>query len=325
MSQRASESYPESVQVVEVGPRDGLQNEPQSVSSEAKLTFIHGLVDAGVTCVEPTAFVHPKRIPQLADAAEVMAGLQRREGVRYPVLVPNEKGLQRALASGAREIAVFSAASDGFNKANIGMGVDESLQQFAPVVKQARDAGLWVRGYISTCFGCPYDGAVAPSRVAQVASSLVNMGCHEISIGDTIGVAHPAQVDEVTNALEASIGLERLAYHFHDTRGTALVNVLAALQRGVRIFDASAGGLGGCPFAPGATGNLATEDLLYLLEGLGIATGVSLEKLVAATTTLASSLGHQPPGRVYRAWTSSQKAPVRWPLTCKEDPHDDHP
>ncbi len=319
MTEMLRDRLPARVRVVEVGARDGLQNEPDPIPTEAKVAFIEALAAAGLDTVEPTAFVHPKRVPQLADAAEVMAALTRQDGVRYPVLVPNAKGLERALQSGVREIAIFSAASDGFNEANIGMTVDASLAGYDALMERAKAEGLWIRGYVSTCFGCPFDGAVAPDRVAEVTSRLLAMGCDELSLGDTIGVAHPLQVEAVVAALVgARVPIEKVAFHFHDTRGTALVNVLAALPLGVGIFDASAGGLGGCPFAPGATGNLATEDLLYLLDGMGIETGVDREAVERATAGIAEALGRQPPGRVYNASRSATRAPVRWPVRSDE-------
>jgi isopropylmalate/homocitrate/citramalate synthase len=292
---------PGRVKVVEVGPRDGLQNEAVTVPVEAKLAFIHSLAAAGLPVVEATSFVSPKWVPQLADAEEVVKRLERRPGVRYPVLVPNEKGLERALAAGVKEIAIFTAATDGFNKKNTNATVAESLARFAPVVTRARDARLWVRAYVSTCFGCPYDGPVKPEQVVNVARSVLALGVDELSLGDTIGVATPNQVEDVLAALEGVVPLEKLALHFHDTRGTALANVLAALERGVAIFDSAAGGTGGCPYAPGASGNLATEDLLYMLHGFGVETGVDLEAVRAATRALAAALGRALPGKYAQA------------------------
>jgi hydroxymethylglutaryl-CoA lyase len=262
------------VTVVEVGPRDGLQNEQAILPTAAKLELIGRLTAAGLPVVEATSFVSPRAVPQLADAEAVMRGLRREPGVRYPVLVPNARGLERAQAAGATEIAVFTAASESFCRANIGMSIDRSLEVFEVVVAAAREAEMWVRGYVSTAFGCPYEGAVDPAAVARVAAALDAMGCAEVSIGDTIGVALPEQVPEVIGAVSASVPVERLALHLHDTRGNALRNVDVGLELGVRTFDSSAAGLGGCPFAPGAPGNLATESLVEQLHREGLRTGV---------------------------------------------------
>lgn len=290
------------VTVVEVGPRDGLQNEAALVPVEAKVALVEALAAAGLPVVEVTAFVSPKAIPQLADGEEVFRRVRKKAGVRYPVLVPNEKGMDRAVAAGVREIAVFTAASETFNRRNINASIDESFARFAPVVARAREAGMRVRGYVSCAFGCPYEGAVRPEEAAAVAERLAASGCDEVSIGDTIGVAVPTQVPEVVGRTVArGVPPERLALHFHDTRGTALANVAEGLRAGVRIFDASAGGLGGCPFAPGASGNLATEDLLYLLHGTGWETGVSLEGVVEASRALAAVTGRRPASRVFAA------------------------
>ena len=292
---------PQRVTVVEVGPRDGLQNEKGVIPTEAKIAFINMLSEAGFSVVEATSFVSPKAIPQLADASEVMAGITRRPGTRYSVLVPNEKGMARALAAQVDEVAVFTGASESFVQHNIRTSIAGSIANFRPVVAMARQAGVRVRGYISTAFGCPYEGAVAPAAVANVARELVTLGVDELSIGDTIGVATPNQVGDVVDALLAVTSLDQLAMHFHDTRGTALANVLAALELGIAIFDSSSGGLGGCPYAPGASGNLATEDLLYLLHGMGIETGVNLDAVVAASHYLASVRGTAPASRYYAA------------------------
>lgn len=270
------------VTVVEVAARDGLQNEPQTVPAADKVRLIEMLAEAGLTVVEATSFVSPRAVPQLADAEQVLAGLHRKPGVRYPVLVPNARGLERAQAAGAREIAVFTAASEAFSEANIGMTVQESLRVFAPLVASALEAGMWVRGYVSTAFGCPYQGAVKPSEVGRVAGRLADMGCQEISLGDTIGVGVPEQVPDVVGAVTASVAIERVALHLHDTGGLAVRNVAAGLELGVRTFDSSAAGLGGCPFAPGAPGNLATETLLEFLHGQGLQTGVDVEAVRAA-------------------------------------------
>jgi isopropylmalate/homocitrate/citramalate synthase len=296
-----------SVRVVEVGPRDGLQNEKVLISTEQKIQFINMLAEAGLPVVEATSFVSPRAIPQLSDASAVMAGLTRFSTTEYPVLVPNLKGMERALAAGVRSVAVFTAASESFTRHNINATIAESLANFRPVVALAQQEGVPVRGYISTVFGCPYEGAVAPQQVLTVAQALIEMGIGELSLGDTIGVATPNQVVDVLGLLmeKGAIPVERLAVHFHDTRGTALSNVLMALQLGISIVDSSAGGLGGCPYAPGAAGNLATEDLLYMLHGMGIHTGVNLEKVVAATRFIAPLLGHAPTSKYYQAAEST--------------------
>jgi len=298
---------PERATVYEVGPRDGLQNEKETLSLEVRAEFIDGLSEAGLSAIEVGSFVSPKAVPQLADTEELYRRIRPVSGVRYPALVPNLKGLERALAVGVREIAVFTAASETFNRKNINAGVDESIERFRPVVARAKAEKIRVRGYVSTVFGCPYEGDVAPEAVREVVHKLLDLAVDEISLGDTIGVATPADVYDVIETLyESGVTRGVLALHFHDTRGTALANVLAGLQCGVTTFDASAGGLGGCPYAPGASGNLATEDLLYLLEGLGIQTGVTLARVVEASRKLSESLGHRPPGRYLAAvWGSS--------------------
>ena len=301
---------PASVRIVEVGPRDGLQNEKMQVPTEQKIQFINMLADAGLPVVEATSFVSPRAIPQLSDAAAVMAGITRLPTTDYPVLVPNIKGMERALASGVRSIAVFTAASEAFTRHNINATIAQSLANFRPVLALAQQEGIPVRGYISTVFGCPYQGKVDPQQVLSVAQALLEMGCQELSLGDTIGVATPNQVVDVLGLLfSVSIPAERLAVHFHDTRGTALANVLMALQMGISIIDSSAGGLGGCPYAPGAAGNLATEDLLYMLHGMGISTGVDLEKVIAATQFIAPYLGHVPTSKYYQAALCAVSAP----------------
>ncbi len=301
MSALSLTELPERVKIVEMGPRDGLQNEATIVATADKIRFIDLLSASGLAAIETTSFVRPSAVPQLDDAEAVMAAIARRPGVTYLCLTPNARGLERARAAGVRAIAVFTAASDSFAKANINMTIDESLATFATVVRDARREGMWVRGYVSTAFGCPFEGAVPIERVVRVASALAELGVDEISIGDTIGVATPRGVVDVAGALQAHMPVERLAMHFHDTRGTALANVVAALQMQISIFDASAGGLGGCPFAPGATGNLATEDLLYMLDDMGIATGVSLAGVRAASRFLAGAIGREPQSRAYRA------------------------
>ena len=292
---------PRRVRVVEVGPRDGLQNEAAALGVEDKVAFTQALIDAGLPVVEPGAFVSPRWVPQMAGSDEVLRRLRRPDGVRLPVLVPNRKGYEAARAAGAREIAIFTAASETFNRKNINASIDESFARFQEFVPDALREGMWVRGYISTCFGCPYEGAVDPARVVDVARRLAAAGCHEISIGDTIGVGVPSQVTDVMGRLKQAIPQTSLAVHFHDTRGTALANVLAALQEGIEVVDSSAGGLGGCPYAPGASGNLATEDLLYMLHGMGIATGVDLGRVAAASRALAPRLGHALPSRFLQA------------------------
>lgn len=280
------------VRIYEVGPRDGLQNEPSPIPTDAKLRYIELLSDAGLREIEATSFVSPRAVPQLADADELMARLDRRPGVRYPVLVPNGRGLERAVAAGVDAICVFTAATESFTRANIGMTIAESIDAFRPVITEARERGWWTRGYVSTAFGCPYEGEAAASAVVGVARQLVELGVDELSIGDTIGVAGPADVRRVVGALLASgIGAERLAMHFHDTRGTALANVSAALELGIRCFDASTGGTGGCPYAPGAAGNLATEDLVYLLDREGLSHGVDLDALLVAARHVSETLG----------------------------------
>ena len=280
------------VRIFEVGPRDGLQNESTPISTNAKLRFIDLLADAGLREIEATSFVSPRAIPQLADADELMARLERRPGVRYPVLVPNQRGLERAEAAGVDAVCVFTAASEAFTAHNINMSIAESIEAFRPVVTAARERGWWSRGYVSTAFGCPYQGTVDEGAVVDVATRLLELGVDELSIGDTIGVAGPADVRRVVGALlAAGIGTERLAMHFHDTRGTALANVTAALGLGIRCFDASTGGTGGCPYAPGAAGNLATEDLVYMLDREGLSHGVDLDRLLIAARHVSDTLG----------------------------------
>jgi len=282
----------ERVRIYEVGPRDGLQNEASRIPTTTKARFIGLLAEAGLRDIEATSFVAPRAIPQLSDADDLFGGLVRAPGVRYPVLVPNVRGMARAEAAGADALAVFTAATDAFTQANIGMTVDASLAAFTPVLARAADLGWWRRGYVSTAFGCPYTGRVEPARAVEVALRLLELGVDEICFGDTIGVGVPGQVAALTGlAVEAGVPLERIAYHFHDTRGTALANVAAGLDAGVRCFDSAAGGTGGCPYAPGAAGNLATEDLVYFLDASGWASGVSLEGVLAAARYIAEALG----------------------------------
>lgn len=294
-------TLPSTARIVEVGPRDGLQNEKAIVGTAAKVQFVDALSAAGHQVIEVSAFVSPKWVPQMADAADVFAGITRRPGVRYAALVPNLAGLDRAVAAGVGEVAIFAAASETFSKKNINQSIDESMTTYKAVCDKALAAGLRVRGYLSTCFGCPFEGSVAPARVADVAQRLLDIGVFEVAVSDTIGVAHPGQVPAVLDAVTAAVPIGQLALHFHDTRGTALANVLAGLQYGVSTFDSSAGGLGGCPYAPGASGNLATEDLLYMLDGLGISTGVSLSGVMAASLAIEPALDHRLPSRYVRA------------------------
>ncbi|NLR75785.1 hydroxymethylglutaryl-CoA lyase [Leeia aquatica] len=294
-------TLPTAVRIVEVGPRDGLQNEKQPVATETKLGLIHRLAEAGLSTIEATSFVSPKWVPQMADHAEIVAGLKRKPGVRYPVLVPNLKGLEGALAAGVDEIAVFVAASEAFSQKNINCSIAESLERVAAVVEGARAAGVPVRGYVSCVLGCPYEGDIAASQVVSVADSLHQMGCYEISLGDTIGVGTAGKARALFEQVSRKVPLPQLAGHFHDTYGQALSNVYAALEVGVSVFDASVSGLGGCPYAKGATGNLATEDLLYLLNGLEIHTGVDMTALCAAGQYICDALGRPSQSRVARA------------------------
>ncbi|MBI1395394.1 MAG: hydroxymethylglutaryl-CoA lyase [Betaproteobacteria bacterium] len=293
--------FPESVRLVEVGPRDGLQNEPVMVPASVKVELIERLADAGLPAVEATSFVSPRWVPQMADAAEVMARVRRRAGVSYPVLVPNLKGLDAAIAAGVEEIAVFGAASEAFSRRNINCGIDESLDRFAPVCERALAQGLRVRGYVSVVLGCPFEGDVAPESVAHVSLRLHEMGCYEVSLGDTIGVGTPGRTQRMIEAVSRAVPVERLAGHFHDTYGQALANILAALDCGVLTFDCSVAGLGGCPYAPGATGNVATEDVLFMLDGLGIRTGVDMDSLVATGQFICEAIGRTNNSRAGRA------------------------
>jgi hydroxymethylglutaryl-CoA lyase len=292
---------PASVTIVEVGPRDGLQNERAIVATEDKIAFVNRLSDAGHQMIEVSAFVSPKWVPQMADAAQFFAGITRRPGTRYSALVPNRQGLGRALAAGVSEVAIFAAASETFSRRNINQSIDESLADYAIVCADARAAGLRVRGYLSTCFVCPFEGPVDPARVAEIAGRLIDIGVYEVAISDTIGAAHPGQVRAVVDRAVQRVPVSQIALHFHDTRGTALANVLAGLDLGVTTFDSSAGGLGGCPFAPGAAGNLATEDLLFMLNGLRIRTGVVLDRVAEASRAIEARLDHPLPSRFLRA------------------------
>ena len=292
---------PRRVRVVEVGPRDGLQNERGQIATADKIAYCDLLSAAGFPMIEATSFVSPRAVPQLADAAEVMAGIARRDGTSYLVLTPNLRGYERAVAAGSRAVAVFTAASETFARKNINATIAESLANFRPVLETAKRDGVWVRGYISMAFGCVFEGPIAPAATLDVAQRLLDLGCDEISVGDTVGTATPRETEAALALLLRHIPADRLAVHFHDTRGTALANVLLALQMGVWIVDAASGGLGGCPFAPGAAGNLATEDLLYLLHGLGIETGVDLDKVVAASRFILGRLGRAPASKYLQA------------------------
>jgi hydroxymethylglutaryl-CoA lyase len=292
---------PSSVTIVEVGPRDGLQNEAAAVSTVDKVAFVDRLSATGLPVIEVSSFVSPRWVPQMADAGEVFAGIQRRSGVRYSALVPNLAGLDRAQAAGVNEVAIFAASSETFSQKNINQTIAASLETYRAVAARCTELDIRLRAYLSTAFGCPYEGAVDPSRVAEIASALIDMGAFEVAVSDTIGIAHPGQVPIVVDAVARRVPLRQIALHFHDTRGTALANVLTALDLGVATFDASAGGLGGCPYAPGATGNLATEDLVYMLDGLGIRTGVNLEALVEAARFMETSVGHPLPSRYNQA------------------------
>ncbi|MDE1150701.1 MAG: hydroxymethylglutaryl-CoA lyase [Azospirillaceae bacterium] len=289
------------IRIVEVGPRDGLQNEAVLVPTDIKVALVDRLAATGLTVVEAGAFVSPKWVPQMADSAAVLAQIQRPAGVRFPVLVPNERGLTQALAAGVKEIAVFAAASEAFSQRNINCSIAESLDRFAPVARQARDASVSVRGYVSCVLGCPYEGAIDPGRVAEVSARLVDLGCAEISLGDTIGVGTPAQAQALVRRVARDVPVEKLAAHFHDTYGQALANLLACLDEGVRVIDSSVAGLGGCPYAKGATGNVATEDVVYMLEGQGLATGVDLDVLAVIGGWISDTIGRPNASRAGRA------------------------
>jgi hydroxymethylglutaryl-CoA lyase len=292
---------PARVRIIEVGPRDGLQNERAPIDTATKVALVDALTAAGLPVIEVGAFVSPRWVPQMADTAEVFRSIRRAPGVAYTALVPNTIGLRRAIAAGVTEVAVFAAASETFSSRNINQTVEQSLEAYADVVREAAESSVRVRAYISTAFGCPYEGVVPAARVVDVAVRLQDMGAYEVAVSDTIGVAHPGQVWDVLAALESRLPISDLALHFHDTRGTALANVLAGLQAGVTSFDASAGGLGGCPYAPGAAGNLATEDLVSMLDGLEIGTGVDVAQVVRASSSIEPHLGHSLPSRYVQA------------------------
>lgn len=289
------------VSIMEVGPRDGLQNEPTLVETEAKIAMVEGLVDAGHSRVEITSFVNPRWIPSLADQKEVATGIRRREGVAYAALVPNLKGYENALAAGMTEIGLVVSVSQSHNRKNINSSVEDTLARYQVLTQRAKTDGVIFRAYLSTSFGCPYEGRQDPARVADLAAQLLALGAYQVAISDTIGVATPAQVDEVLSCVEKQMPLSKAAMHMHDTRGTALANALAGLNRGIRAFDSSVGGLGGCPYAPGAAGNLATEDLVYMLDGMGMHTGVNLDKLSDVSRTIGSLLGRALPSRYSQA------------------------
>src|SRR6516165_1149929 len=296
------------VRIVEVGPRDGLQNEKTAVSVASRIAFIEALVGAGLRAVEAGAFVSPKAIPQMVDSDQVLKGVDHHPDSEFHVLVPNEKGYEAARAAGARVIAVFGSASEGFSRANINCSVAESIERFKPVIARARADGIKVRGYISCVLGCPYDGEVKPPAVVEVARVLWDLGCYEVSLGDTIGAGTPRKARELLRAVAGHVPIAHLAMHFHDTYGQALANLYAGMEEGARVIDSAAGSLGGCPYAPGATGNVATEDVVYMLEGMGIATGVDLPKLVAATNEISKLIGRAPVSRVAAAVNAKVRA-----------------
>jgi len=297
----------EALRIVEVGPRDGLQNEKTPVSVEARISFIKALVGAGLHTVEVGAFVSPRAIPQMTASDQVLRGVSHIGDSEFPVLVPNEKGYEAAHAAGAKVIAVFGSASEGFSRANINCSVAESIERFKPVIARARRDGVKVRGYISCVLGCPYDGEIKPQAVVDVAKTLWGLGCYEISLGDTIGVGTPKKARELLRAVAGHVPIAHLAMHFHDTYGQALANLYAGMEEGARVIDSAAGGLGGCPYAPGATGNVATEDVVYMLHGMGIATGVDMTKLVQATNEISALIGRPPVSRVAAALNAKKR------------------
>jgi hydroxymethylglutaryl-CoA lyase len=301
-------AFPRSVKLVEVGPRDGLQNEKMPVPTEIKVELIDRLTRTGLRVVEATAFVSPKWVPQMADNAEVMARIARRAGTAYPVLVPNQKGFEAALAAGAKEVAVFAAASESFSQRNTNCSIAESIARFKPVASAARGRGVAVRGYVSCVLGCPYEGEVPAARVAEVSEQLFEIGCYEVSLGDTIGVGTPGKAQRMIEAVALRVPVDKLAGHYHDTYGQALANIYASLELGVAVFDSSVAGLGGCPYAKGATGNVATEDVVYLLRGLGIETGVDLDALIDAGAFICAALGRPTNSRVARAMQAKRGA-----------------
>ncbi|NVK17906.1 MAG: hydroxymethylglutaryl-CoA lyase [Methylocystaceae bacterium] len=291
-------SLPKKVKIVDVGPRDGLQNEKEIVPTEAKINLIHQLGEAGLSVIEAGSFVSPKWVPQMADSAEIMQKITRKDGVSYPVLTPNLKGFEGALAVGATEVAIFGAASESFSQKNINCSIDESLDRFKPVIEAAGKEKIAVRGYVSCVVGCPYEGDISPDQVADVAAKLYDMGCYEISLGDTVGVGTPGKVQKMVELVSRQVPMDKLAVHFHDTYGQALANIYAALEMGVSVVDSSVAGLGGCPYAKGASGNVATEDVVYMLDGLGIETGIDLEKLCEAGRYISHVIGRAPASKV---------------------------
>ena len=301
-------SLPTKVRIVEMGPRDGLQNEPGTVPTSVKLELIDRLADAGLTAIESTAFVSPKWIPQMADHTEVLKGIRRRPGVTYPVLTPNLKGFEAALAAGATEVAIFGAASESFSKKNINCSIAESLERFQPVAEAAAKNNVRVRGYVSCVIGCPYEGDIAPAKVAEVSKALFDMGCYEVSLGDTIGVGTPRKTQAMIEAVAKVVPVNKLAGHYHDTFGQSLANIYASLELGVATFDSSVAGLGGCPYAAGASGNVATEDVLYMLQGLGIETGVDLDKVAATGEWICAILKREPGSKAGRAIAAKRAA-----------------
>jgi hydroxymethylglutaryl-CoA lyase len=298
----------DSVRIIEMGPRDGLQNEKTPISVEARIAFVEALVAAGLSTVEVGAFVSPKAVPQMASSDQVLRGVSHIKAAEFHVLVPNEKGYDAARAAGAEVVSVFAAASEGFSRANINCSIAESIERFKPVVARAKADGVKVRGYISCVLGCPFDGEIKPKAVADLARTLWDLGCYEISLGDTIGVGTPLKARQMLRAVAAEVAADKLAMHFHDTYGQALANLYAGMEEGVRVIDSAAGGLGGCPYAPGATGNVATEDVVYMLEGLGIATGVDMAKLLAATNAVSQLIGRPPVSRVASALNAKKRA-----------------
>ena len=295
------------VRIVEVGPRDGLQNEPREVPTAVKIELIERLADCGLAAVEATAFVSPKWVPQMADHTEVLEGIRRKPGVAYPVLTPNLKGFEAARAAGASEVAIFGAASEAFSRSNINCSIAESLERFRPVAEAAATSGIKVRGYISCALGCPYEGSIAPEKVAELAAALHDMGCYEVSLGDTIGVGTPGKTRAMIEACAQRVPIGRLAGHYHDTYGQALANIYASLELGVATFDASVAGLGGCPYAAGASGNVASEDVVYMMNGLGIETGVDLDKLVDIGEWICGLLGREPSSKAGKAIAAKRK------------------
>ncbi|QGX41862.1 hydroxymethylglutaryl-CoA lyase [Permianibacter aggregans] len=300
-------ALPQKVKIVDVGPRDGLQNEKTIVSTEVKVELIQRLAEAGLPVVEATSFVSPKWVPQMADNVEVMAKIQRKSGVRYPVLTPNLKGFEAALAAGADEVAVFGAASESFSQKNINCSIKESLERFAPVMEAAKANNVRVRGYVSCVLGCPYEGEIAVGKVAEVAKTLLDMGCYEISLGDTIGVGTPGKARTMLETVAKQVPMTQLAVHFHDTYGQALANIFACLQAGVAVVDSSIAGLGGCPYAKGASGNVATEDVVYMLNGLGIETGIDIERLLDVSAFISAQLGREPVSKAAKAMLAKRR------------------